>query len=124
MYAVLAFAVSPHFLRSRHKALALAGLKIISVETRPEALHHLAGHPFELLLVGQGVPIQVRNEVALRAKERKMRVIFLYQGSIAQAEAADALLTADVSSEDLISTMFRLATSPMNEGSRLRQANG
>jgi hypothetical protein len=46
---------------------------------------------------------------------QKLRVIFLYRGSISQAEAADALITADVSTEDLISTIRRLASSTAAE---------
>lgn len=121
MYAVLAFACHPQFLRSRLKALTTAGLKVTSVDTKPEALGHLAKKHFELLLIGHHVPVQVRNEVVLKAKAQKMRVIFLYHGSIAQAESADALLTADVTAEDLIATAFRLATT--DEVRRTRQVN-
>jgi len=121
MYAVLAFACHPQFLQSRLKDLNMAGLKVTSVDTKPEALGHLAKRHFELLLIGHHVPVQVRNEVALKAKAQKMRVIFLYHGSIAQAEPADALLTADVTAEDLIATAFRLATT--DEVPRARQVN-
>lgn len=122
MYAVLAFACHPQFLRSRLKALSMAGIKVTSVDTKPEVLHHLAKGGFELLLIGHHVPVQARNDVALRAKAQKMRVIFLYRGSIAQAEPADAILTADVTAEDLIATAFRLSTT--DEVRRARQVNG
>ncbi|HET9284074.1 MAG TPA: hypothetical protein VFR24_19155 [Candidatus Angelobacter sp.] len=99
----------------------MAGIKVTSVDTKTEALHHLAKGSFELLLIGHLVPVQARNEVALKAKAQKMRVIFLYHGSIAQAEPADAILTAEVTAEDLIATAFRLATA--DEGPRARQVN-
>ena len=121
MYAVLAFACHPQFLKSRLKSLSRAGIKVTSVNTKPEALGHLAKRHFELLLIGHLIPIQARNEVALKAKAQKMRVIFLYHGSIAQAESADALLTADVTAEDLIATAFRLAAT--DEARRARQVN-
>lgn len=121
MYAVLAFACHPQFLRPRLKALSVAGIKVTSVDTKPEALHRLAQGGFELLLIGHHVSVQARNEVALKARAQKMRVIFLYRGSINQAEPADALLTADVTAEDLIATAFRLSTT--DEVRPARQVN-
>ena len=120
MYAVLAFAC-PQFLRSRLKAFKMAGIKVTSADTKPEALGHLAKGRFDLLLIGHHVPVHVRNEVALKAKAQKMRIIFLYHGSIAQAEPADAILTADVTAEDLIATAFRLSTT--DEVRPARQVN-
>src|SRR5262245_3373239 len=109
MCVVLSFACHSQFLEPRRKAMAEAGLSLTCVDSKTDTLRHLATGRFELLVIGHQVPVHVRNEVARKARARKVRVIFLYRESIARAEAADAILTADVTAEDLIATIARLA---------------
>jgi len=115
MCVVLSFACHSQFLGPRRKTIVQAGLRLTSVDTKADALRHLATGRFELLVIGPQVPVPVRNEVALKAKAQKTRVIFLYRGSIANAEPADAILTADVAAEDFIATILRLADRTRHE---------
>jgi DNA-binding response OmpR family regulator len=109
MFRILSFGCQREFLRLRHQALERAGLSVISVTTRDEAERLIRTKPFQVLIIGHTVPMKDRMEVALLAKSvQKMAVIFLYDGSIRHAESADAILSIESGSEDLVAAIYRL----------------
>jgi hypothetical protein len=97
-------------LLARHKILVDAGFRVISVDNRDDVLRLLKSHRFHVLVIGHLVPMEDRNEVASQGKFlQNARVIFLYNGRIAGAEVADAVLSVDGSPEDLNSAILWLA---------------
>lgn len=95
--------------RSRKHELERVGFKVTSAKTIAEAERLIQTKRFNVLLIGHTVPISQRVELALLAKSaQKMQVIFFYNGSITQAESADAILSADGTTEDLIAAIDRL----------------
>ena len=110
MIRLLAFGCDRTAFRSRRSSLEAAGIQAVGAETEPSAHARLRARRFDVVTIGAGVSLEERNRLALVAKSRhKARIIFLYRGSVFKAELADALLSADVSTEDLISTIERLA---------------
>jgi DNA-binding response OmpR family regulator len=123
MIKLLLFGCERAFLRDRRASLAKAGIQFMVVEKEQDAQTLLRAQRFDVLMIGRRVPVVDRNKIAVLAKSRqKLRIIFLYRGSISQAESADALLTAEVSTEDLISTIARLAGSIAEESKLSRSA--
>lgn len=109
MIRLLLFGCERGFPGSRRRALENAGIQVKSAENEDGALKLLRALSFDVLMIGQQVPLQDRNKLSLTAKSlQKIRVIFLYRGSISQAESADALLSAEVSMKDLVSAIRRL----------------
>lgn len=109
MIRLLLFRCHREFSQSRRRALESAGIEIKAAHSDEGALKLLRAWRFDILMIGQQVPLHVRNKLSLAAKSlHKLRVIFLYRGSISQAESADALLSAEVSTEDLVSAIRRL----------------
>ena len=83
---------------------------MISVDTKSKALRILENQEFDVLVVGHGVPVEHRNEVAIRAKIwRKAGVVFLYRWNINKAEFADAVLSVDGCPERLTDAILRIA---------------
>jgi DNA-binding NtrC family response regulator len=110
MIRLLSFGCDETVLRAHPAALENAGIRITSVENEAEARALLRGPRFDVVMIGRDVPLEARNNIARLGKSRrKAGVIFLYRGCVSQAESADALLTADISTEDLVSTIERLA---------------
>jgi DNA-binding response OmpR family regulator len=113
MVRILSFGCQREFLRLRHQALEKAGLDVTSAATRDEAERFLRTKSFHVLLIGHAVPVKERVEVALMAKSlQKIPVICLYHGSINQAESADAILSIEGSSDDLVAAIHRLVKDP------------
>jgi CheY-like chemotaxis protein len=109
MVRVLSLGRHRELLRSRERLLESAGFKVASVTTRNAAERLLRAKRFNVLVVGHAVPIRERIEAAVLAKSMQgIPVVCMYLGSIFQAESADAILSADGSPEDLISTIHRL----------------
>jgi DNA-binding NtrC family response regulator len=123
MIRLLLFGCERAFLRGRRASLENSGIQVVTVGKEENARALLRERRFDVLIIGRRAPVEDRNRIAVMAKSRqKLRVIFLYRGSISQAEAADALITADVSTEDLISTIARLAGSTAVESKLSRSA--
>lgn len=123
MIRLLSFGCERAFLGTRRASLENAGIQVISVKKEKDARALLRARRFDVLMIGCGASVEDRNKIALMAKSRqKLRVIFLYRASITQAESADALLTAEVSTEDLISTIVRLAGSIAGKAGLSRSA--
>jgi ActR/RegA family two-component response regulator len=123
MIRLLLFGCERSFLRDRRGSLAKAGIQVVAAEKELDARALLRAQCFDVLMIGRKIPAEGRNKIAVLAKSRqKLRVIFLYRGSIAQAESADALITADANTEDLISTIERLAGSTAPESKLSRSA--
>lgn len=73
----------------------------------------LGNQEFDVLLIGHGVPMKDRNEVAKRARSKKICVVFLYRWNIHGAELADAVISVDGGAETLTECICRLAATPM-----------
>jgi hypothetical protein len=123
MIKLLLFGCERAFLRDRRASLAKAGIEFVVAENEQDARALLRAQCFDVLMIGRRVVLEDRNKIAVLAKSlQKLRIIFLYRGSISQAESADALLTAEVSAEDLISTIARLADNIAQESRLSRNA--
>jgi response regulator RpfG family c-di-GMP phosphodiesterase len=109
MIRLLFFGSAGNFPRSRRRLLANAGIQLIRAENGSDAERLLVARRIDVLMIDDRAAVNERNRLALLAKSRQTRIIFLYCGSISKAESADALLTVEVSTEDLISTIRRLA---------------
>lgn len=110
---VLSLGYIEDLLWERHRLLCAAGFEVTSVDTKSKALKILESHEFDVLVVGHGVPVEQRNEVAIRAKIwRKAGVIFLYRWNINHAEFADAVLSVDGCAEHLVDAVHRIAPDP------------
>ena len=109
MVTVLSFGYDRRRLLSRHKVLVKAGSRVISVDNRDNASRLLTSHRFSVLVIGHLVPMEDSNAVATQGKFlQNARVIFLYKDRISSTELADAVLSVDGSSKNLISTVLWL----------------
>ena len=109
MVRILSFGYDRNLLRIRHQSLEMAGFKVVSVTNKEATECFLLAKRFQVLIVGHAVPVKERIEVSLLAKSLKnMQVICFYLGSIRQAESADAILSLEGTSEDLILAIHRL----------------
>lgn len=107
---VLSLGYIEELLWERHRLLNAAGFEVISVDTKSKALRILENQELDVLVVGHGVPVEHRNEVAIRAKIwRKAGVVFLYRWNIKKAEFADAVLSVDGGHEPLTDAILRIA---------------
>ena len=125
MIRLLAYGCESAALQSRNNLLETAGIQVVCAEKEEDArMLLLRARRFEVVTVGARIPLNERNRIALLAKSgQKAAIIFLYRGSVSHAEAADALLSADITAEDLISTIKRLASSS-NGDTRLSRNAG
>jgi hypothetical protein len=61
------------------------------------------------------VPVEQRNEIAMRAKVwRRAAVIFLYKWNINKAEFADAVLSVNGCAENLADAILRITSDAKN----------
>ena len=93
---VVFYALDQALLKSCSAALAAAGFDVKCSETANQVLDLLKCGQYDLFLVGALISEKERNHLAVlfRANNRGGKVIFLYNGSIRNAELADALLNA------------------------------
>jgi hypothetical protein len=110
---VLSFGYSESLLQKRHQWLSASQFDVCSVNTKSMVRRLLGNQEFDVLLIGHGVPMKDRNEIAKRAKSKKIRVIFLYRWNIHGAELADAVISVDGGAENLTECIYRLAATPM-----------
>jgi len=112
-------------LEPRGSSLEAAGIQVVCAEREEEARTLLLRtRRFDVVTIGASVPLNERNRIALLAKSgHKAGIIFLYRGSVFHAEVADVLLTADVTPQDLILAVQRLASSRSGD-SRLSRSAG
>ena len=111
MIKVLSFSYIEDLLRKRHQLLAEAGFEVTSLETKSAVVHLLETEAFDVLVIGHGVSLQNRNEIAGKAKCRNgTRVVFLYRWNINKAEYADAVLSVDGCVENLTETIRRITS--------------
>jgi hypothetical protein len=111
MIRVLSFGYIEDLLRERHKVLSASGFEVTSLETKSAVVRKLEMEAFDVLVIGHGVPLHDRNEIAGRAKcQSGTRIIFLYRYNINRAEFADAVLSVDGCAEHLIETIDRIAS--------------
>lgn len=109
-------------LRERHRLLGAAGFEVTSVDTRSKALKLLDNQDVNVLVIGHRVPVEQRNELAIKAKIwRRAAVIFLYKGNIHKAEFADAVLSVDHCAEHLADTIRRIASDPQATTERVQR---
>jgi hypothetical protein len=106
MKKVLSFGLAKELLAHRHAALAEYDFQVVSVSSKKGALDLVRREVFAAVIVGHQVPADMRNEVASVAKAlHGSRVIYLYRGSIANAELADAVWNIDGPVELLAETV-------------------
>ena len=89
------FVIDPKLQAVYRETLVRAGFEVQCVTTGCKALELIGSIPFDLFIAGFRVPEQDRNEVASHFKKRnaKGRVVFLYSGSIRNAEIADVVIS-------------------------------
>jgi DNA-binding NtrC family response regulator len=111
MIKVLSFGYIKDLLTARHELLSASGFEVTSLETKNAVVRKLESQAYDVLLIGHGVPIQHRTEVARKAKcLNKIPIIFLYHWNINKAEYADAVLSVDGCVEHLLETIRRIAS--------------
>lgn len=91
---VLFFAVTRGLVTAYAASLREAGFDVQCVHRAKKASDLISRHGYDLFLVGSRVAEDERNRTATLFKRKypKGRAIFLYQGSIRNAEPADAVL--------------------------------
>src|SRR5206468_3902404 len=99
---VLSFGHLERLQEARDASLRAAGIHVTSVNGVAEALAELQESRFELVIIGSAVPPSERDRVALFAKSRNVRTIFLYKHYISGAESGDALISSEGSPADLL----------------------
>lgn len=117
---VLSFGYSESLLQKRHQWLSASQFDVCSVNTRSMVRRLLGNQEFDLLLIGHTVPMKDRNEIARRAKSKKIRVVFLYRWNIHGAELADAVISVDGGAENLTECIHRLTAKPISPRSHGR----
>jgi DNA-binding response OmpR family regulator len=116
MIKILSFGYIEDLLRKRHQLLADAGFDVTSLETKSAVVRLLEREAFDVLVIGHGVPLRDRNEVAGKAKcQTGTQIIFLYRWNINKAEYADAVLSVDGCAEHLLETIQRIANAAKAE---------
>lgn len=116
MIKVLSFGYVEDLLKARHELLSGAGFEVTSLETKTAVVRKLESDAYDVLVIGHGVPVQHRTEVARKAKcLNKTRVIFLYRWNINKAEDADAVLSVDGCAEHLPEAIRRIASAAKGE---------
>jgi len=125
MIRLLAFGCEGTALQRRSSSLERAGIQLVCAEKEEDArMLLLRTRRFDVVTIGAGVSLNERNRIALLAKSgHKAGIIFLYRGSVFHAEVADALLSAEVTLENLILAVERLAGSNSG-GPRLSRSAG
>jgi hypothetical protein len=119
MIRVLSFGYAEELLQKRHDLLVFSGLTVTLIDRKAAVLRLIDREVFDALVIGHGVPLKDRNEVAWRTKCRtKARIIFLYRWTINNAELADAVLSVESSVEDLPEAIKRLVDSDLNIAKR------
>jgi hypothetical protein len=110
MIKVLSFGYIADLLKARHELLSASGFEVTSLETETAVIRKLESEVFDVLVIGHGVPLRDRNEVAGKAKcQTGTQIIFLYRWNINKAEYADAVLSVDSCAEHLPETIRRIA---------------
>jgi hypothetical protein len=86
------------------------------LETKSAVVRLFEREAFDVLVIGHGVPLRDRNEVAGKAKcQTGTQIIFLYRWNINKAEYADAVLSVDGCAEHLLETIQRIANAAKAE---------
>jgi len=95
------------FLTKRAEVLAGAGYLVTSVNCVEDVVRLMEKPDFDVAIFGHGIPTEDRNLMTGYIKDccPKIAVVFLYAGSIEQAEAADAILNFHGAPEDLVNTV-------------------
>ena len=89
-----------------------AGYQLHTVGSAEAAIRESASNRFDIVVLANGLARAERLviEEALARLRPRPRVILLYQGSIAKAEQADAVLSANGDPRDLVRTIQYLLT--------------
>lgn len=124
MAKILSVGYLQDFLMKRAEVLAGAGYKVTSVNCVEDVVRMMEKPGFDVAIFGHGVPTEDRNLMTGYIKEccPKIAVIFLYSGSIEQAEAADAILNFHGAPDDLINTVKYLVEKKSNGKTTHRMA--
>jgi hypothetical protein len=110
MASILSIGVDKTLLAERHRMLRDAGFQVVPTGLG-ESFEPLASDPqFQVAIFGPFVPEAARNQAAacLLRNCRHIKIIMIYQGTIRKAEMADAVLSINVSCEDLVQTVHYL----------------
>jgi DNA-binding NtrC family response regulator len=108
-----------HLLRTRNDELRKAGFMVSAATGFRSATKLLGSKAFDVLIVGHGVPAHHRHSLvkAACAKNQRCRVILMYLASIANAEAADALISATSPARALVSAIEYLVSASSTQHS-------
>jgi DNA-binding NtrC family response regulator len=122
---ILSVGYLQEFLNKRAELLAGEGHQVVSVRCAEDVIKQLEKQNFDVAIFGHGIPTEDRNLMTGHIKEccASTSVIYLYDKSIKQAEAADAILNVLGAPEDLVNTVKYLAEKKKN-GASLRHMAG
>jgi DNA-binding response OmpR family regulator len=111
MARILSVGVLQNPLRVRNQALRGAGFEVSSCTSIAVAESLFKKNPYRAVIIGHGIRTNRRVELAmfLRENSATVKIVFLYIGSIGQAELADAVVSVEDTAQNLVSTCSRLA---------------
>jgi DNA-binding NtrC family response regulator len=126
MVDVLSVGFLQDLLQTRNRALLAAGYNVASATTIAEAMEIAENGRCQVMILGHGIPESDRNAVTRSVKQLhpEMKVIYLYVGSIDNAQDADAVLSAEGSHQDLVNTVRYLVSKQAAELRGSSAANG
>ncbi len=104
---ILSYGHISHLVLSREKAFSEAGFDVNSTTSPAEVAALIGAKRCDVLVVGHTVPENERNRVAslFRSRNPGGRIVFLYLGSIQNADLADAVISVTNPPADLAITI-------------------
>lgn len=117
MSRILSVGVLKDLLQIRNDALKRAGFEVSSCAGAAHAKWLFRKHRHEVVVIGHGVPIQERNQLAAYVKKTspQTKIAFLYLAKIEQAQMADAIVNVEEGPEYLVQTIQYLLSKPVPE---------
>lgn len=110
MPKILSFETDDSALHDLALVLAQTGAAVSSVNQKSEALRVTQSVAPDLLIVGPNVVDSLRGWITrtIKSLNPQLKVVYLCDGAIVGAEAADAVLSSECISEHLVSTVQHL----------------
>jgi DNA-binding NtrC family response regulator len=107
MERILSVGVIQDLLKSRNAALEGAGFEVSSCAGAAHAKWLFRKHGHDIVVIGHGVPVAERNQLAAYVKRTspQVQVIFLYRGKAEQAQLSDAIVNVEEGPEYLVQTV-------------------
>ncbi len=103
-YKILSFGYTLGLLKVREGLLNRAGFDVDTAFSFQEAGSLVSRHEYDLAIVGHAVDAGERNRLAELIRQRcpNAAIIFLYRGSIHEAQLADGLLSVAAGEEQVV----------------------